>query len=117
MSLLCGRDDFVEVGDDVVTLGFGNAHDLGHETRIEEHRLPSGNGMSANKRVLGNHRLAAHRSAQFTGSIGLHLRRMKRSESFQVLLHRFRQGVVYRILGRPERITASAVWRSCENLQ
>lgn len=85
---LVGRgDDLVEVRDDVVTLNLGNADNLGHEAGVEEQRLPSGDGVHADERVLSDDRLATDGAAHLLGAIGLHLGRVKGSQALEVLLH------------------------------
>ena len=45
MKFLCGGDEFVEVGDDGVAFGFGDADDGGDEAGVEEDGFPVCDGV------------------------------------------------------------------------
>ena len=53
MSFLRGGDEFVEVGDDGIGFGFGDADDVGDEARVEEDGFPLGYRVSADEGVFG----------------------------------------------------------------
>lgn len=61
MHFLSRGDHVGEVLDNGIALGFGNAHNLGHEARVEEQCIPTGHGVCADERVLGRDGVAANR--------------------------------------------------------
>lgn len=87
MSFLSGRNNLVEIRDDVIALRLGNANDLRHETRVEEQRLPSSDRVRTDQRMLRDDGLTSDWTAQFTRALSLHLSGVQGSKTLQVLLH------------------------------
>lgn len=87
MDLLCSGDDFIEVTNDRITLSLRHSNDARHKSWIEKERFPSGNRMSANKRVLRNNRISTNGAASGDGPVCLHSGRMESAKTFQILLH------------------------------
>jgi len=63
MRFLGGRYDLHEIPDDGVAFGTWDTDDFRHEARVEEQRLPAGDGIDADERMLCRDWLAADRSA------------------------------------------------------
>lgn len=87
MQLLGRSDDLVEEPDDSIALGPGDTNDFGHESWVEEERLPASDGVRADQRVFGDNRVSSNRASKGSRSFGLHLSRMKGGQSFEVFLH------------------------------
>jgi hypothetical protein len=111
------RDDFVEVGDDVVAFCFGDADDFGYEAGAVEEGLPSRDcfksifallelmvgGMlhtwvSPDEGVLVCDGFTTNSPSHIPRSLGLHLCRVDGCETFEVLLHWRAEHVVGSIL-------------------
>lgn len=98
MHLLSGGYHFGEVLDDGITLGFRDAHDLGHESRVEEQAVPAGDGVCANERMLGGDRVTTNRPAKSSRVVGLHVCRVQCCQALEIGLHMWRKNIVCRIL-------------------
>ena len=113
MVLRRGGDDLIEKGDDVVALGLGNADNFGNEAGVEEEGLPSGDRVCADEWVLGGDGFTTNRPAEVSRALSLKFSGVDGSETFEVLLHEWRELIVCSILRRPESITtAAARWAS-----
>lgn len=77
MHLLSGCNNIGEVFDDGVALGFGYAHNLGHESRVEEQCVPAGDRVRADERVFSGYRVPANRSTKRSRVVGLHVCRVQ----------------------------------------
>src|SRR5690242_18099972 len=110
-------DNLVQQGDDVVTLGLGDADNLCDEARVEENALPASNRVSAHKWVFSGDWLAAYSAAKLARTLRLHFCRMHCCERLQVLLHVWAEHIVGSVLGGPEGIATSTAGWASQNLQ
>lgn len=117
MDLRTRSHNLIQQADNMIALRLGDAHDLGHESRVEEDALPPCNGVCADERVLRRHGLAAHGAAQVARSLGLQLGGVDGRERLEVFLHVRGEHVVCGILGGPERVAAAAAGRAGEYFQ
>lgn len=92
----------------MIALSLGNAYNFGDEAGVEEERLPSGDGVSADERVLGRDGITADRAAKIPRALSLQIGGVDRSEAFKVFLHRGGQLVISGILRGPEGVAAAA---------
>ena len=63
MKLLCRSNNFVQVSNDGITLGLGDADNLGDEAWVKEQRLPAGDRVCTDKWMLCDDRIASYWTA------------------------------------------------------
>lgn len=59
VKLLGCSNELVEIADDGLGFGLGDADDVNDKSGIEEHRLPSSHRVSADERMFCDDRIAA----------------------------------------------------------
>ena len=87
MNLLSSGDEFVEIIDDCIRLGFGNADDSSDKARVEKYRLPPSDRVRADNWMFGYDWFATDRTTEGIRTISLDLGRMQSFKSFEILLH------------------------------